>query len=147
MQATKTREIAGLTFEVTEESFFNGQELFILVGKIAGPSLVKLLSGAKSLAEVKAEADLSGAILAALEQITPAKLREIEAILSKSTRVKFDDGRAPFLETCKEAAFAGPQRWTRYFGWLKFALEVNFQSFFDSLSAHAPAPRGAAPRS
>lgn len=147
MQATKTREIAGLTFEVTEESFFNGQELLILVGKIAGPPLVKLLSGAKSLAEVQAEVDLSGAIIEALEQITPAKLRAIDAFLMKSTRVKFDDGRAPFLETCKEAAFAGPQRWTRYFGWLKFALEVNFGSFFDSLSALVPARKGEGTRS
>mgnify|MGYP007071591696 CR=1 FL=1 len=147
MQETKTREIGGLTFEVTTESFASGRVLLVLIGKIAGPSLVKLLSGAKSLAEVKAEADLSGAILAALEQITDARLSEIESILAKSTRVRFDDGRTPFLESCKEAAFAGPARWTRYFGWLKFALEVNFGSFFDSLSAHVPAPKGAAPRS
>jgi hypothetical protein len=147
MQATKTREIAGLTFEVTEESFANGRTLLVLIGKIAGPSLVKLLSGAKSLAEFNAEADLSGAILAALEQITDARLSEIEAVLAKSTRVLFDDGRTPFLETCKEKAFAGPERWTRYFGWLKFALEVNFGSFFGSLSAFVPARKGEATRS
>jgi hypothetical protein len=147
MQETKSREIGGLTFEVTTESFASGRVLLVLIGKIAGPSLVKLLSGAKSLAEVKAEADLSGAVLAALEQITDARLSEIEAILAKSTRVKFADGRTPFLETCRESAFAGPERWTRYFGWLKFALEVNFGSFFDSLSALVPAPKGAAPRS
>ena len=147
MQETKTREIGGLTFEVTTESFASGRTLLVLIGKIAGPSLVKLLSGAKSLAEVKAEADLSGAILAALEQITDARLSEIEALLAKSTRVFFDDGRTPFLEGCKEKAFAGPERWARYFGWLKFAMEVNFGSFFDSLSALVPGPKAAAPRS
>ena len=147
MQATKTREIAGLTFEVTEESFANGRKLLVMIGKIAGPSLVKLLSGAKSLAEVKAEADLSGAVLEALEQINNERLVEIEALLGKSTRVLFDDGRTPFLDACKEKAFAGPERWTRYIGWLQLAVEVNFGSFFDSLSALVPARKGEGTRS
>ena len=138
MQQAHNKEIAGLTFEITEESFVSGRALLVKVSKIVGPAILRLLSGANSLAEVSAGGDLSGAAMEALEQVTDEKLKEIEAILMKSTRVFFESGKRPFLSECRDLAFSGPQRWARYFGWLRFALEVNFSGFFDLLTPPAP---------
>ena len=148
MQSTHKREIGGLTFEVTEEGFDSGKSLLVDVGKIAGPALVRVLSGAKTVTEAFARPDgsgaadaLSGAVETFLRDVTKAKLDEVEERLAKSTRVHFPDNRAPFLnKEQREIVFSGDLRWIRYFGWLRFALEVNLQSFFGLLTGPGLAP-------
>lgn len=140
MKNTSEREIGGLVFEVTEESFTAGKTLLILVGKVAGPAILKVLAGAKSVSDVGPEA-LMEAATKAIEDLTEDRLNAVEDLLAKSTRVFLESGKKPFLDkVTRESVFSGSARWVRYFGWLQFALEVNLRSFFDLLTPRAPAP-------
>jgi len=137
MLKSKTLKIGGMDFEVTPEPYGPAQELLFRVLKSTGPALIELLCGSKTRAEIGDEV-LKTAALRAIQDLTFAETKAIEAILAKSTRITLPDGKRPFLDSAQNLAFDGEIM--RWLGWYRFALEVNFKGFFDSMGLGGVAP-------
>ncbi len=140
MREVKSKEINGVTFEVTQLGFKSGRAVFMRVSKLIGPSLAALAHGAPSLKTVTSEALLT-ALSKALMTVNDDDLEYLASQFGETTRFhKGDPSKSPFLKADnREELFSG--NLVLFFQWLMFCLEVNFSDFLAAwagLSASAP---------
>jgi hypothetical protein len=103
--------------------------------KAVGPAVVELLS-AREAGKPPTDDEIRRAALSAIQGIDDDALEALTEAFGESSRVFLDAKRSPFLSSAeaRESAFGGGE-FGRYFGWLAFAIEVNFGGFFGSLGA------------
>lgn len=114
-------------FRVTQEGFATGRAIFVKLAKAIGPALGALATGGKE--------PLAAALKAATENLSDPDLAWLTEKLGASTQFSTDGGEKwPFMtKENQEELFGG--NLVLYFGWLYFALRVNFSDFSDALSS------------
>ena len=125
-------------FRVTQEGFATGRAIFVKLAKAIGPALGALATGGKE--------PLAAALRSATENLSDADLAWLTEKLGASTQFSTDGGEKwPFMtKDNQEELFGG--NLVLYFGWLYFALRVNFSDFSDALAAlGAPGQKGETP--
>lgn len=147
---TKSREINGRIYHVTELPAKQGRAMLVRLIKVLGPVFGQLVSGSKprkrSLPGLSAQAEAAAVGASVLSSVTGASVGRALAELStrlteqdlewlcttlgEYTEVQVDDERRPKLSLAyQNLHFAG--RYLEMFGWIGFALEVNFSDFFE----------------
>jgi len=121
------RTIDGTTYEVTPLTFGVGHKALLRFIKIAGPLLSAALEGKEGGYENAA---------ASIFKVLPAVLTEEDiAYFSREfgLRTRYQDGSkwVPLVAENQEIHFAG--RYSAFFGWMRFCIEVNFGGFFGDL--------------
>jgi tail assembly chaperone len=131
MQASQTREIDGMTFEVSQLDVKVSRAVFVRLTKLLGPALGEL-GKAISAAGSTSILDLDHtAVLPAMAQLVACMSEEeleflVQAFMKKS---KFTppEGTGQLIPLV-DIAFTG--RLLTMFKWLAFAIEVNYADFF-----------------
>jgi len=132
MIESKTREIDGHQYQVTQFAAMTGLRYAVRLVKIIGPGLGKALGGVDSLAGLM-EADLSDAGIGGMVQALTDNLdadgtpRLILDLLSATHR-----DNKEMTETVFNTVYAG--NYGELVKALKFVLEVNYGGFFGALA-------------
>jgi len=138
------KQIGETTYRVTMLGAKAGRNLLVRLFKIAGPVLGELLEGLEGTKDPKKGAELGGlgfslgdlgmdAVARALEELA-SRISEQEFAylcdtLADRTEVVLEGGeRVLRLSQVFDLHFAGKYR--ELFGWLAFALTVNYRDFF-----------------
>ena len=126
----KKKEIDDFVYEVTPLPFGIGHKALLRFLKIAAPVMASVM-------EKRGTTELAAA--AAIRMI-PAILSEddithFSSVFGKYTRYQSGDKWVPLVAENQELHFAG--RYSAFFGWLAFCVEVNFSSFFGDLIKQA----------
>jgi hypothetical protein len=135
---TKTREIDGTEFRVTQLGFATSRKLLVRITKSLGPALALFMGAGKISAKDFGEA---------LEGVDDAELEHLSAVLEDVIQFGNGAGKWPQLDKAnREIVFSG--RILTFFKVLGFALEVQYADFFDALKARsASVPAGGTPAS
>lgn len=140
---TEEKQIGENVYRVTTLGAKAGRDLLVRLVKIAGPTIGEIVKGIDATAAAKGSKKGEGfdlgdvgldAVASALEKLSESISERDFAYLSDTlaTRTEIvypaDGGRAVPLANVYDNHFAGS--YGELFGWLAFALGVNYQSFF-----------------
>lgn len=135
----QSKQIGDYTYEVTQFDAIKGRRVFVRLSNLLGPAF----------SEMKSENDGNKAIGKLLENLKEVDLDYFCDAFAECTEVgggDFAEGKTPKLKAIFGLHFAG--KYFAMFEWLTFALEVNYQSFFDEagplLAARLAASQGKA---
>ncbi len=141
MISTRERKIGAHTYRVSQLGAKAGRSMLLRLIKMVGAGAAAGISGlgygaAASVEELiaRGSGDAIGELLKRLEET------EVNAILdelAKHTEVIVDDKHAPVLFEIFDMHFAGA--YDEMIAWARFALEVNFASFFAGSSGFGSA--------
>jgi hypothetical protein len=139
---TETREIDGLTFEVTQLPGTRCNELSIRLSAILAPALSKAgtaLGGVDMAAGLNGRVDvgvlvagIGGGLEALLVQLKPAEYKWLSKELCTFARVDEGQGMLPMTDGVIDEVFSGKSG--TFFKFLLFAVEVNLQNFGAALA-------------
>lgn len=132
------RVIDGFMYEVTPLPFGIGRKALTKFIGIAAPVIGSVV-GAKDKGSV--EAAMVAALPALATALSDEDLSYFASTFGKASKYKDGDRMVPMLEANQEIHFMG--RYTAFFEWLAFAIEVNFSPFFHDLIALAKKSAGA----
>jgi hypothetical protein len=119
----QTKEIDGVTYEVTPLPFGVGQKALMRFLRIAAPLL------AAATEESKNQMALGAAVMKAIPAvISEADLDYFSEQFGNYSRYAHDGKMVPLVKVNQETHFAG--KYYEFFQWLVFCLEVNFSGFF-----------------
>lgn len=119
------------TYRVTLLGAKAGTAMSVTLLKLLGPTVSSFVEGVVGGKHGGADSLAIGAADAVREitqRLTATELAQVMAELAKHTVVVLDAEREPQLSAVFDDHFAG--RYDHLLAWLKFALEVNFRSFF-----------------
>lgn len=141
MIRTVEKTIGSHTYAVSQLGALSGRKMLLrlikLVGSGAAAGISSLGSGvAKSIEEIIARGS-GDALLELLQRLDEAEVASILDELARSTRVKLSADTEPLLSEIFDMHFAG--RYDDMLAWARFALEVNFASFFGGSSGFGSA--------
>jgi hypothetical protein len=118
----QSKTIEGVEYVVTPLGASEGLKVITMLARMVGPVLGPALAGMKSLK------DASQAIGGMVEQLNDNDIDAVCRAMAKSTVVKKSAKQQPQLSSIFDLHFQG--EYFAMFLWLRFALEVNFESFF-----------------
>lgn len=113
MQKTESKQIGRYTYEVTQLGALKGRKVATRLAKLL-PALI--------------EAKESGILAGLLDGVDESLVEYVCDAISPNTVVVLSDGKKPRLSDIFDVHFAG--EYDELIGWLQFAIEVNFSSFF-----------------
>lgn len=116
MREEKTKQIGSHSYLVRQLPATQAQRLFVRLSKLVGPALAEVTNGGA--------AGLKGAAMQLFSQLNEQDVEDITKQMAKMSEV---DGRQ--LSACFDVHFTGLH--SELWQWLMFALEVQFQDFFD----------------
>lgn len=122
MRETRSKEIAGRTYEVTQLGAVAGQKVFVRVLKVLGPAI-----GAKDMA----------ALLGGIQE------SDVQALVDAFIPMTHIAGVGQLNARTFDDHFAGAYR--ELFDWLAFCVEVNFGDFLSAPPSGLAASVGSAP--
>jgi hypothetical protein len=125
------KTIDGVTYRVTLLGAQAGQAMSVKLLKLMGPSLASFIDGtivSKSDGFGSLALGAADALRELTKSLTPESLKELADELARNTTVRVSADLEPRLIDIYDDHFAG--HYDRLLGWLRFALEVNFRSFF-----------------
>jgi hypothetical protein len=125
-ERTQSKEIGGILYEVTPLPFGVGQKALVRLVKLASPVLSALLAegGNKALAGAAAIKQLPGVL-------TEEDLAYFAKTFGTASKYQNDNAMIPLVVQNQELHFAG--RYSEFFDWIAFSIEVNYGSFFGDL--------------
>ncbi len=134
---SQEREIGGRTYRVTQLSPDVGIPFLTSLMQLVGPSLGGFLAGMadKDTFDASMLRGASEALYEVARRVTPAEMKRIVDTLAPTTTLVWQEpGEAEPREqnlahAMKAGHFAG--EYQHLFAWIRFALEVNYASFFD----------------
>ncbi len=127
---TRTKLINGREYEVRQLDALKGRSVFLRLAKYAIPALTEIKEAASSPASEGEDAALKilgGSLSKIAESVTEEDFNFFCDTLAPTTCVEID-GKRPQLDRVFPVHFAG--NYAEMLGWLAFAFEVNFGSFF-----------------
>ena len=131
MVKTETREIDGLTFEVTQLPFMRQGKVFARLAAAFGPALAKMADGGL-------DRELGSALEVLFARLTESEFDYLVKALLETAYVRDGDRRICVGQN-PDAVLSG--RNMTGLKLLKFAVEVNWQDFFGALTGNlTPAP-------
>lgn len=143
MPAVCERDIAGRVYQTTLLGSKAGTRMSVRLLKLMGPttsSFVDGLAGGRGDGEQSIALGVSDALREISTRLTGDELLSLMEELAKRTTVTLDAEHQPRLSDIFDEHFSG--KYDEMMAWLKFCLEVNFQSFFGgSVGAAALARR------
>lgn len=148
MLETSRKEIGGVTYEVTQLPFAQARKVLVLLSKKVLPGLSLALAGAVASTAKNGQAglldagvsDIAAGVTRLVQDLDEADLIALEDAFGPCTKVHLPDGKTPILTAPNRASHFKGGALFAYFGWLAFAIEVNYSDFF---SAAAPLLGGA----
>lgn len=131
MRETREKRIGPYTYKVTHLDASAGTRMGVRLLKMLGPTAAGFLEGAAG-AKTDGEGSLAVGAAQALREIAalaqPDEYMAFMKELAHCTVVVLDSEHQPRLDDIFDDHFAGHYDWLRE--WFRFALEVNFSSFF-----------------
>ncbi len=121
----QTKEIDGVTYEVTPLPFGVGQKTLMRTIKIMSPIMSAMMKGGTQAQGVAL------ALEALPIALSDADVTYFGETFGKASRYQDGDKWVPLLSSTQELHFAG--RYLAFMQWITFCLEVNFKSFFSSM--------------
>ncbi len=136
MIETRTKEIGGITYQVTQLPAMKGFKLQRRLAAILGPPAAEVMGGAVSVSELlKFNLNL-GVLAPALrdlfERLTESELETITRSLLETAQVTESGKTGPVMPVF-DTHFAG--RYNDLYELIGFALEVNYGDFLGGLGA------------
>ena len=127
---SKTTDIGGVTYQVTQLPAMRGFKLLNRLGRTFGPTVADLLGGATSLADLNV-AFLAPSIRELFDRLTEAELETLTKELLGQALVTLEGKTKPLMPVF-DIHFAG--RYDDILKLLWFAVEANYGSFFGGLA-------------
>lgn len=135
--ASETREVKGDVYTVTQFKATKALRVLTELGRLVGPSVGLLVDDSEGVSFEDPDL-ISKAVAALAERADADTVEKLVRTLSESTQVQVGgQGALLQLPAIFDTHFAGSDL-PNLFAWLKFALEVHFGGFFDSLGVSAP---------
>lgn len=130
--------IDGVNYQVSPMAFGVGRQALLRFIKLASPIMSSVLENKGSM-ETAAAAALR--VLPAV--LSEEDLKYFATEFGRYSRYQHDNKWVPLPPENQELHFAG--RYSAFFGWLAFSIEVNFGPFFRDLLEQGSAAVGAMP--
>ena len=139
----RDKRIGGVHYRVTMLPAKVGRAMLVRLIRMAGPGVGSFVGGVGRAADSTVDSAIAVGVSEALHDVT-SRLREDELAaimdeLARYTTVVVSVELEPNLLDIFDDHFAG--RYDQMLAWSRFALEVNFQSFFAGASGSAPLAR------
>lgn len=126
MRESRSQDIDGLTFTVTQLPAMRSVLLLHKLAKAAGPGILKALGGGGLLQQDVG--GLSDAVASAFDRFSGADLESLVRELFETTTVTLPEGRtAPLMPVFNEVLAGKPGTVLKA---LRFALSVNYSDFW-----------------
>lgn len=122
------RIIDGVVYEVTPLPFGIGRRALSRFVAIAAPVIGSVMERTSTGSIEKA---VASALPVLATSLTDDELSYFAKTFGNASRYQDGDRMVPLLEAQQEAHFSG--RYTAFFEWLAFSVEVNFSPFFRDL--------------
>lgn len=124
------KTIGRYRYEVKQLGSKAGNDLLVRLGKVLGAGAALALMGGKASFR-----DAGLAIAGISERLSTEEFEHFCNVLGSSSRVVVNDRFEDMTPSFRDLHFAG--EYMEQMDWLRFALEVNFKSFFDSAKSRA----------